>query len=130
MIAWLTEAGIEVAHDWPALIDAYGGDANAGKAKVDRMILSRQCVRQVMTATHFWFLFPNVPTVGAWVELGAFYAAMTEKVRCPATMIGSGSLDSIDETIFAGLFTEPSLFELDRDALGFLQAENRASRNP
>jgi nucleoside 2-deoxyribosyltransferase len=70
VIAMLRELGIEIAHDWPKMIEDHGGRANLGLTYDERENVVGACLGGVRKAELVLFLVPYAPTVGAWVEIG------------------------------------------------------------
>lgn len=64
----LESAGLRIAYDWPAGIDAHGGLANEGVPNPKKV--AEGDIRGIEAATIFWLILPEKPTIGAWVELG------------------------------------------------------------
>jgi hypothetical protein len=108
VIAKLRAAGIEVPGDWPAIIDAHGGKANAGLTNEERLAAAVVCLEHATTCDVFLLLVPHTNTVGAWVELGA---AVEAGRRCVMSGTPADTGCSIFTAICAPVFECAPTFE-------------------
>lgn len=113
-VRWAMDAinatpGLRVAHDWLASIER-GAPANAELSLAERRTYAADDLRAVHAAAVVWFLAPEKPTRGAWLEVG--YALALGKV-----VIVSGDTA---QSIFCALAVECSC---DADALQLIQRE-------
>jgi hypothetical protein len=85
----LRDAGIVVQSTWPEVIRKSGGVANPMSAtREQRREWSFTDLAEVKKAEILWLLCPNVPTIGAYVELG--FACGSSEAANPRTLIASG----------------------------------------
>jgi len=116
VIAALRARGLEIVHDWPAVIDAHGGRANTGLTDDERAAAAHECWAAACNCDVLLLLVPHATTVGAWVELGA---ALTTS----ALTIASGATDDMRGTIFTAMCAP--LFERAPDSLGVVTDKDR-----
>ena len=66
---------MQLTLDWLAAIEAHGGLANQGLSDDDREAVSAANWRAIQEADVVWLLAPQLPSAGAWVELGLAIAS-------------------------------------------------------
>jgi hypothetical protein len=103
--------GLVLTSDWVRVITEHGS-ANLGLSEEVRSQESSSALAAVETADILWLLCPTVPTVGAWVELGAFLGA-----KKSAVVVSGGDPE-------ISIFTAQAerLFRTDEEAARYLRA--------
>ncbi len=110
-------AGHELAFDWLTVIALGGGHANVGLSDEQRRSASWTDLDAIDAADIVWLLAPDVPSCGAWAELG-YAVSVRERDRrhCygrPLHIVVSGR--ARERCIFASLAD----FETDSDGVAF-----------
>lgn len=91
-VADMRRAGFLIAHDWCAVVRAVGSANDVVSMKHSEMVRHAQCdLHAVRTCDIFWLIYPEAPSVGCWVELGAALATK----RQPTTIISGNRGESI-----------------------------------
>lgn len=112
--------GLELAHHWVRQIEEWG-TSNDGITPRESRRLSSLAIDRVLDAALFWLLVPEVGSMGAGAELGAFTVARSYLVRTPRWIIASGGRR--DVSIFVG--QADHYFEKDVDALLWIRSMAR-----
>jgi hypothetical protein len=116
----LRHAGIEVVHNWPAIIDRVGTAQDGTTSEEDRRRYASEDLQMALEANAFWLLIPQAtPTIGAWVELG-FVMAVWSPVRRKKRIVISGAYH---RSIFTSLADK--CYSTHDDALAFLIGGSR-----
>ncbi len=77
VMEWVRSEGWTVAHDWVADVireRIEGGRSDAELTLMEQARYARGDLKAIEGVDYLWFLAPEKPTAGAWVELGFAYA--------------------------------------------------------